>query len=261
MRYIDIHSHLHFDEYSEDRDEIIKQLEEKDIGFITVGTDLDTSESGLLLAKERTFSSYTTAGIHPTHSIDLQGVVRSDADFSRLREIANDPHVIAIGECGLDYYRLEESTKELQKQVFSKQIEIANELNKPLMLHIRNAYRDAYEVLRQFSKVKGNVHFFAGTWEEAQLFLNFGFTLSFTGVITFTHDYDEVIKHTPLEMIMSETDAPYVTPHPFRGKRNEPKHVELVVKKIAEIKGIDEEEVRIQILANAHRVFNLGLGV
>ncbi len=166
-----------------------------------------------------------------------------------------DPKVVAIGECGLDYYRMEPESIEKQKKAFIEQVELANEIGKPLMLHIRNAYKDALEILKQYAKVKGDVHFFAGTSEDAKGFLDFGFTLSFTGVITFTHDYDEVIKNIPLDMIMSETDSPYVTPVPYRGKRNEPSYVREVVKKIAEIKGLPEEEVAKAIIANAKRVF------
>ncbi len=172
-------------------------------------------------------------------------------------ELGKSPRVIAIGECGLDYFRLEEKTKEVQKEAFIQQIELANTLGKPLMLHIRNAYDDALEVLKAHAKVKGDVHFFAGDWATAKKFLDFGFTLSFTGVVTFTHDYDEVIKNAPLDMLLSETDAPYVTPAPHRGKRNEPAYVELVVRKIAEIRGEDFEKVSQQILENACRVFGI----
>ena len=156
----------------------------------------------------------------------------------------------------------------MQKKAFIDQIELANEVNKPLMLHIRcgskdkttqegKAYMDALEILKAHAKVKGDVHFFAGDWIDAQGYLDFGFTLSFTGVVTFTHDYDEVIRNTPLSMIMSETDSPYVSPVPYRGKRNEPMHVSEVVKKIAEIKGLSLDEVSEAIIANAKRVFSI----
>jgi TatD DNase family protein len=140
-------------------------------------------------------------------------------------------------------------------------------LNKPLMLHIRNgahqsggetgAYQDALELLKSHAKVRGDVHFFAGDWNIAKQFLDLGFTLSFTGVLTFTHDYDEVIQNTPLDMLLTETDAPYITPVPFRGQRNEPIHVREVVKKIAELKNMDLEAVRAQILLNSQRFIGL----
>jgi TatD DNase family protein len=176
-----------------------------------------------------------------------------------------DPKVVAIGECGLDYYRCTEESITKQKENFIAQVELANEFNKPLMLHIRNnpddkmhnAYSDTLSLLKEYAKVKGDVHFFAGIWEEAKNFLDFGFTLSFTGVITFTHDYDEVIRNTPLDMIMTETDSPYVAPVPYRGKRNEPLYVKEVVKKIAEIKNLPETEVAEAIIKNAKKLFDI----
>ena len=123
------------------------------------------------------------------------------------------------------------------------------------MLHIRNAYDDAFAILKKNPGAKGNVHFFAGSWEIARQFLDIGFTLSFTGVVTFTRDYDDVIKNTPLDMIMSETDSPYVAPVPHRGKRNESLYVAEVVKRIAEVRGEDVEMVLAALAQNARRVF------
>ena len=171
--------------------------------------------------------------------------------------LARHDCVLAIGECGLDYFHAGEESKARQKEIFIKHIELANTLGKPLMCHIRNAYSDAIEILREHAKVRGDIHFFAGSWAEAQEFLAMGFTLSFTGVTTFTKDYDEVVLNTPLDMILAETDCPYVTPAPFRGKRNEPLHVREVYKAIARIKGLDEEKVRIQIRENSKRVFGI----
>jgi len=125
------------------------------------------------------------------------------------------------------------------------------------MLHIRNAYADAHDILKAHAKVKGDVHFFAGNWDTAKKFLDIGFTLSFTGVLTFTHDYDEVVKNAPLDMLLSETDAPYVTPVPYRGKRNEPLYVQEVVRAISRIRGEGMEEVSAQIMANSRRIFGL----
>jgi len=160
----------------------------------------------------------------------------------------------------LDYYRCDSESIGKQKVAFKEQIELANDSN-----HIRNnpkdqtrnAYSDALDILKKHSKVKGNVHFFAADWETAKYFLDFGFTLSFTGVITFTEDYDEIIKNTPLDMILSETDSPFVAPIPFRGARNEPSYVIEVVKKIAKVKKLSEEEIAKAIISNARRVFNI----
>jgi len=234
-----------------------------------VGTQFDTSRSAVELAKKYD-DVYATIGLHPIHTAksyhDEKEIGEGGKEFTsrgeifdkeRYRSLAKNEKVIAIGECGLDYYRIDESTKEVQMRAFIEQIELAGEIKKPLMLHIRNAYDDALEVLRAHAGVRGDVHFFAGDWEVAKKFLELGFTLSFTGVITFARDYDEVIRNTPLDMLLSETDAPYVTPVPYRGKRNEPSYVPLVVQKIAEIRGEDTERVAAALMENARRVFGI----
>lgn len=269
MKYFDAHTHVNFVAYDADREATIMRAKDAGVGMNVVGTQLDTSKAAVALA-EKYDNVYATIGLHPVHTTksyhDVKELGEGGKEFTSRGEVfdmaayealGKNPRVIAVGECGLDYYRAEESTKSVQKDAFIQQIELANTLGKPLMLHIRNAYDDALEVLKAHAKVKGDVHFFAGDWATAKKFLDFGFTLSFTGVITFTHDYDEVIKNTPLDMLLSETDAPYVTPAPYRGKRNEPAYVELVVRKIAEIRGEDFEKVSGQIMANAKRVFGV----
>lgn len=250
--FIDIHSHLNCSDYDIDRDATIKRALDNKTWMINVGTDIETSKQALDIARQYEKGVYAIVGLHPTE-------LGERFDKELYRKLLEDPKVVGLGECGLDYYRLDEDSKEKQKKAFIEQIELANEMGKPLMLHIRNAYKDAYEILNVHAKVKGNVHFFAGSWEEAQLFLGLGFTLSFTGVITFARDYDEVIKKIPLDMIMSETDCPYVTPTPYRGKRNEPAYVSEVVKKIAEIKGIPLETVKKAIISNVVRLFGLSI--
>ncbi|TSC78075.1 MAG: Uncharacterized protein G01um101424_209 [Parcubacteria group bacterium Gr01-1014_24] len=283
-KYIDIHSHVNFKAFDEDRDEVIKRALENNTWVINVGTQMDTSRKAVKMANQYKEGVYAIIGLHPIHT----GVSYHDEkelgvggkeftsrgevfDKESYRELLKDKKanekIVGIGECGLDYYRCTEESILKQKEAFIQQIELANEFNKPLMLHIRNArpteqsfgraYSDALEILKTYAQVKGNVHFFAGTWEEAKSFLDFGFTLSFTGVITFTRDYDEVIRNTPLDMIMSETDSPYVTPVPHRGKRNEPSYVKEVVKKTAEIKNLPEDEVAQALIANAQRVFTI----
>ena len=165
----------------------------------------------------------------------------------------------------LEAFYSPETKFDLQKKIFIEQIKLANELGKPLMLHIRSgkhvggeaAYKDALALLREYATGKGDVHFFAGDWAIAKEWLNIGFTLSFTGVLTFTHDYDEVVKNTPLDMLLSETDAPYITPVPHRGKRNEPIFVSEIVKAMARIKGQNEEDVGQQLIKNAERLFSI----
>ena len=284
-KYIDIHSHVNFKAFDEDRDEVIRRALDNNTWIINVGTQIDTSRKAVEMANNYNEGVYAIIGLHPIHTgasyHDEKELGEGGKEFTSrgevfdkesYRNLLKDKKVVAIGECGLDYFRVSPEYMDKQKEAFIKQIELANEFNKPLMLHIRNnekqelttgkegtpnAYMDAFSILKEHSKVKGNVHFFAGNWEEAKAFLDFGFTFSFTGVITFTHDYDEVIRNIPLNMIMSETDSPYVTPTPYRGKRNEPSYVQEVVKKISEIKNLSEDEVAKIIIANAKRVFKI----
>lgn len=272
-KYVDVHAHVNFKAYEEDRGEVIDRALSEGVWMMNVGTQKDTSAFAVEVAEKYEKGVYASVALHPIHTsasyhdtkeLGEEGKAFTSRgevfDTSYYEELARKDVVRAIGECGLDYYRLDEDTMEKQTRVFIEHIELANKVNKPLMLHIRSgsgrsAYKDAAEILKKHAKVKGDVHFFAGTWEEAKLFLDMGFTLSFTGVITFTHDYDEVVRNTPLDMILSETDCPYITPTPYRGKRNEPLHVREVVKAIARIKGEHEEKVRAQLVENAKRVF------
>ncbi len=279
MKYFDAHTHINFVAYNDDREEVLARAKGVGVGMNIVGTQLDTSKFAVELA-EKHEQVYATIGLHPIHTTksyhDKQELGEGGKEFTSRGEVFDreayktlgaSKKVIAIGECGLDYYRVEESTKDVQTKIFIEHIELANTLKKPLMLHIRNplrqsgseasAYEDALDVVRAHAKVQGDVHFFAGNWDIAKQFLDLGFTLSFTGVLTFTSDYDEVVRSTPLDMLLSETDAPYVTPVPHRGKRNEPANVVEVVRAIARIKGIGEEECREALVANARRVFGL----
>jgi len=275
MKYFDAHTHVNFAAYDADRSETIARAREAGVGMNVVGTQIDTSRSAVAVAEQET-DVWATIGLHPVHTSksyhDTKELGEGGAeftsrgevfDFAAYEKLGQNPKVIAIGECGLDYYRVDESTKAIQVETFTQQIELANKLEKPLMLHIRNGqgeanvYFDALELLKAHAKVRGDVHFFAGDWDIARQFLDFGFTLSFTGVVTFTHDYDEVVRNTPLDMLLSETDAPYITPVPFRGKRNESAYIPYIVESIAKIRGEDAEAVREQILQNVRRVFTL----
>lgn len=255
------------------------RAKEAEVGMNLVGTQLDTSRAAVELAEQHD-ETWASVALHPVHTSksyhdtkELGGEGKAftsrgeQFDFAAYEALGKSDKVIAIGECGLDYYRLEEDTKKLQTEVFVQHIELANKLNKPLMLHIRDgahqtggdtgAYADALELLKSHAKVQGDVHFFAGDWNIAKQFLDLGFTLSFTGVLTFTHDYDEVVQNTPLDMLLTETDAPYITPVPYRGTRNEPMHVREVVKAMASLKNMDIEAVRSQIILNSQRIFGI----
>lgn len=255
-KYFDIHSHLNSSHYQDDLDEVIERLRENETYTIVVGTDLESSKRAVELANKHQ-EIYATIGIHP---VDDNTQVFETEDFE---ELVKHPKVVAIGECGLDFFHADrEEDYKRQEKLFSDQINFALTHNKPLMLHVRptpgtmNAYEDVLSILATYhlpptTKLRGNVHFFAGDVNVAKKFFNLGFSVSFTGVITFTNDYDEVVRSAPLDRIMSETDSPYVTPVPHRGKRNEPVFVSEVVKRIAEIRGEKEEIVRTALVNNA----------
>ncbi len=275
--YIDIHGHVNFSAYDSDREEVIKRAQEAGVAMITVGTQIDTSRIAIELAHKHE-NMFAAVGLHPIHTTashhDTQELGEGGKEFTSRGEavdkqayvdLARDPKVVAIGECGLDYYRLNEESTKKQRQTFETMIDVANEVSKPLMLHLRNpekastgsAYNDAYQIIKERSKVKGDLHFFAGTIEEARPFLDLGYAFSFTGVITFARNYDEVIRYVPLDRIMTETDCPFVAPKLYRGKRNEPAYVIEAVKSLAMIKCQSEEVVAKQVLANAKRFFKL----
>lgn len=288
FQYIDIHTHLNFAAFDADREEVIARMKEEGVYAINVGTQKETSALAVELARKYD-NCFATVGIHPVHTErswhDSQEIGGGEGEgfYSRtesfdheyFRDLVSDSKVVAIGETGLDYYRMQtdadttqtdtERSVERQKEIFRQHIELANEAGKPLMLHIRNspndseetpsAYRDSLEILRKKAKVPMNVHFFAGTIEEARAFIELGGMISFTGVITFARQYEKLIKALPLESIMAETDAPYVAPATHRGERNEPLYVKEVYAKIARIKRMEEEEVREVINANARRFF------
>src|SRR3989338_8286544 len=230
-KYIDIHSHVNFSAFDADREEVLRRALEGDTLVINVGTQIDTSRNAVKLANQYPEGVYAIIGLHPIHTgasyhdVKELGVGGKEFtsrgeifDKAEYRKLLADPKTLGVGECGLDYYRCDDESIARQKEAFIAQIELANELNKPLMLHIRNgsprastelsrmsspptarnAYFDVLDLLKKYSKVKGDVHFFAGGSKEAKAFLDFGFTLSFTGVITFTHDYDEVIRETQI---------------------------------------------------------------
>lgn len=285
-KYIDIHAHTNFKAFDEDRDAVVRRALESDTWVINVGTQFNTSKKAVEMTNEYKEGIYATIGLHPIHTgasfhdadeLGAKGkefISRGEIfDKEKYKELAKLGKVVGIGECGLDYYHMEQDTIEKQKIAFITQIELANELDLPLMLHVRNnptdktrnAYFDVYELIKKYSKregIKGVSHFFAGSVEDMKRFIELGVYISFAGPITYKPkpeicDYITVIKETPLEMILADTDSPYVAPVPHRGKRNEPVYVSEIVRKIAEIKGLDEEETAKAIFSNAKRLFKI----
>ncbi|HEY4503716.1 MAG TPA: TatD family hydrolase [Candidatus Paceibacterota bacterium] len=255
MKYIDIHCHLQFTDYDIDREDVISRIERENIGVINVGTDMSTSQGAVELA-EKYKNMWATVGIHPSSSKEV-------FDMKVLNNMASRPKVVAIGECGLDYFRSEPEDFEKQREVFLQHIDLANKVNKPLMLHVRNGkdnphvYREAISILKKHAKVRANFHFFAGTVEDLKNILDINGTVSFTGVVTFVRSYDEIVKYSPKDRIMSETDAPFVSPIPYRGKRNEPLFIKEITHTLAEIRGESKESFLSQLIDNAKNIFSI----
>lgn len=286
-RYIDIHAHVNINAFKDDAEAVLARCRKEGVAVVNVGTQADTSRRAVELAEaSEADDRFAIIGLHPVHTSasyhDEQELGENmkaftsrgeEFDAGYYRELAQSKKVVAIGECGLDYFRLEKDTRGLQERAFIAQIELANELGLPLMIHTRdakgnsasaraeagvgNVYDDTYEILKAHAKVRGNIHFYAGNWEQAKKFFDLGFTVSFTGVITFAQDYEDVVRNAPLDMIHGETDCPYVAPVPYRGQRCEPWMVKEVYKKIAVIRGEDEEKVREQLVENARELYKL----
>lgn len=275
-KHFDIHAHLHFPAYKDDRDALMARTLQ-DTWVINIGSSKNTSREAVNLAHKYPEGVYAAVGLHPIHTDssfvdenESEGdLLETEFDYEFYKNLALDPKVVAIGECGLDFFHLNENTKAKQMEIFKKHIDLSLDVDKPLMLHVRDAYEPVLEILKGYKdkyddKLRGNVHFFAGSIEIARQFLALGFTLSFTGVITYPKskkagicDYEAIIKEIPIESIMAETDAPYVAPVPYRGKRNESLYVSEVVKKIAKIKGIDIDKTSEMLVNNAKRSFGV----
>lgn len=274
FEYIDVHAHVNFPDYDADRAEVLSRAREQKVAMINVGTGLETSKQVVQIAEDANKRNpgqggvYAIVGLHPT---DVTPENRFDIEA--FEPLVANPLTLAVGECGIDIFRLnhgkegtdrldENEYLKIQEEDFRKQIALAVKYDKPIMIHARESYGLILEILKDCftvygSKLRGNAHFFAGSVEEAKAFLDLGFTVSFTGVITFAKQYEELVRAVPLESMLSETDCPFVAPVPYRGRRNEPVYVIEVVKKIAEIKGLDIETVKKALLNNAISAFRL----
>jgi TatD DNase family protein len=239
----DSHCHPQFPQYDKDREEMITRTLDGGVSMITIGTDLDISKKGIELAQKHD-GIWATVGVHPNDLDNLNGI-------KEYEDLLKEDKVVAVGEVGLDYYRTPELEKQKkQKEIFEQFIELSQKVEKPLVLHFRDSpkgsagrvHKDALEILpKDFSR--GVSHSFTGNLDEAKEYVNRGMYLGFNGIITFARQYDEVVKYVPLENILLETDAPYLTPEPYRGQRNEPLYVKEVAKKVADIKGLNLEKV------------------
>jgi len=261
---IDTHGHLNLEAFDADRDQVIDAIAEAEMQVIVPGTDFASSRFAVELAEKHGFLR-AAIGLHPG------SVNEEEFDTRDYQELINTGMVTAVGECGLDYYRLPDEAeerkkvKQLQHHVFAEQILLAQNNALPLIVHGRNgkdesqAYQDIMRLLVEQKVERAVVHCFGGTLEEAKAFVKLGYYLGITGIITFdkTGVLEQIVRELPLEQLVIETDAPFLSPEPYRGKRNEPLYVIEVAKKIAAIRGMSVEEVVEQTGENAKRLFNL----
>ncbi len=250
--FVDTHTHLDFDLFDEDREIVIQRAIKNGVAaIITIGVDVESSKRAVELA-EKYATVFAAVGIHPTECADIP-----DRDFDLIEELANHEKVVAIGEVGLDYYHMR-APKEIQKNVFLYQVHFAEKLGLPLIIHNREAHEDIYDLIKtkNISEIGGVLHSFSGEISFLEKILLTDFYISFTGNITFKNSKsEELVKETPLERLLLETDSPFLTPVPLRGKRNEPGFIIHSAKKIAEIKQIEVEELGKITTENAKRLF------
>jgi TatD DNase family protein len=286
--FFDAHTHVQFAAYDADREMVVSRAEAAGVRFVNVGTQKDTAQRAVELAEQHD-GIYAAIGLHPVHTSksfhdadELDAGVAAKGFTSRgeifdadhYRALALHPKTVAIGECGLDYFHMDEGEgrdAEVQKQkdAFLAQIALAGEVKKPLMIHCREAFADLISIFHSSSAIlnaknPGVIHFFTGSMDDLGSLLDLGFSFTFGGAITFPprkketeNQYHELVRAIPLDRILSETDAPYVAPARYRGQRNEPAYVVEVVKKLAELKSISADEMAAQIRENAKRIFGV----
>ena len=248
-------SHAHFDDHAfdEDRHQLLKQIHDEGVDLIAnIGCDKQTNESSVRLAEQYDFI-YATVGWHPEFAGSWD-----DQAAAQVRRLAQHPKVKAIGECGVDYHWMNDP-EEVQLRCFDDQMTIARELNMPVVIHQREGMEDCLSVVRRYPDLQGVFHCYSGSAESAKEILKRDWYLGFTGVITFKNARRslEIIVWLPMENIMVETDAPYLTPEPFRGKRNDSAKVRYMIETIAKAKNMDPEEVARITLENGKRFFNI----
>lgn len=257
MRYFDAHAHLQLNEFDTDRDQVLDRMRNTETGAVMVGVDLETSRQAVHLAEQYDFL-WAAVGLHPNDN------PREQFDVVAFTELARHPRVVAIGECGLDYFRSGGTPEEREAQLhrFDLQIALAAEVRKPLIIHCRNAHEDMIARLTTARREYGNdlaiiIHFCTVSGDIAQQYLDLGCYLSFPGPVTFTDMYNDSIRLTPFDRMLVETDSPFAAPAPMRGRRNEPSYVVYVSDKIAKIHDVPEERVRNAVLQNVHTLFGI----
>lgn len=250
---IDTHSHINFEDYKENFVSFIDDLKNNEIDNVIIPGVEPSSFDEIISLCEKYDILYGAIGIHPSEAKTYTEEVEKEI----LKKIKHNK-IVAIGEIGLDYY-WEQETKELQKEVFRKQLKIAEELRVPVLIHDREAHEDTFEILQEFKLENVVFHCFSGNVEFAKRCINKGYYIAIGGVVTFKNakDLKEVAKITPLDKLLLETDAPYLAPVPFRGKLNSPAYLKYIAQEIANLKEIDIDEVKKQTTKNAQKIFGI----
>jgi TatD DNase family protein len=251
----DTHAHLNADQFEEDREEVIQRaLDEGVSHIVVVGFDRKTINGALELAERYDFI-YAAVGWHPVDAIDM-----TEEDLKWIEELASHPKVVALGEMGLDYH-WDKSPKEVQQEVFRKQIRLAKKVNLPIVIHNREATEDVVSILEEedAGEVGGIMHCYSGSLEIAKRCMDMNFYISFGGPVTFKNAKrpKEVAAEIPMDRLLIETDCPFLSPHPLRGKRNESSYVKYIAEQIADLKGISIEEIAQKTSDNAFRLFGI----
>jgi TatD DNase family protein len=254
---IDTHAHLDSEKFDSDREAVIARAQEAGVDtIVNIGFNRETIPSTMELAEKYPFI-YAAVGWHPTDAADM----KLEEDLAWIERLCSHPKVVAIGEIGLDYY-WDTAPKEDQHTVFREQIRLARNLRKPIVIHNRDAHEDVVRILREENagEIGGIMHCYSGSWETAKMCLDMGFYISFGGPVTFKNARvpKEVLARVPDDRLLLETDSPYLSPHPYRGKRNESAYVTLVAESAAEIKKISVEEICIMTSQNARNCLSLG---
>ena len=261
-RLIDTHAHLNFSAYKDDADKVIRRSLDNDVWLINAGSQYSTSKRAVEIVERYEKGVYAAVGLHPIYASEQSEGLRREHgslriqdgfQYKKYKELAESKKVVAIGEIGLDYKSEYVAFKQEQKEVFLEQLDLARELDLPIIFHCRMAHQDLLKIID--SGLKGVIHCFTGTWAEAQKYIDMGFSLGFNGII-FRLNLDEIIKKTPLERILIETDCPFLTPSPKEG-RNEPLYVKYVAEKIAKIKGLSYKEISRITTENARKLFKI----
>lgn len=277
---IDTHSHIHFPPYDQDREVVLTRMRARNIAAVTIGTSLENSERGIIFAESQP-DVWATVGLHPSHvtspHLDEQegSVHEQDVDPIKLKTLAqSSKKVVAIGEAGLDFYRLDdhadpEVAKREQERVFRAHLTVARECDLPVVIHCRDGLKRLAEIFQEMWnegwKPRAIIHSFTGTWQEAKSLIDLGLMIAVNGIATFplrkgqdpSSAIDRTIENIPLSQLLVETDAPYLAPTPYRGKRNEPSYVEEVAKHVAKVRGESLEQIAKETTKNAIEIFRL----